>query len=98
MNARKSPIGAGFEAPELEGKLYILTGRKPAQVESTENLILLFIQTSKGALGSWAPSKMEFFARLSRIIVSDLLDFLELLHQAPLADSDSGLAHATMKQ
>jgi hypothetical protein len=70
MSARKSAIGAGFEAPEMEGKVYILTGQKPVQVEGVENLILLFIQTSKGALGSWATSKMEFFAGLSRIIVS----------------------------
>ena len=98
MNARKSAIGAGCEAPEMEGKLYILTGQKPVQIEGTENLILLSVQASKRALGARTTSKVELFRGLSGIIVSDFLDFLELLHQARLADSDSGLVHSTMKQ
>ena len=40
MDARKSPIGARFEALEMKGKVYILTGQKLVQIEGTENLIL----------------------------------------------------------
>lgn len=41
---------------------------------------------------------MESIDRLSRIVISDLFDFLELFHQARLADIDSDLMHPTMKQ
>lgn len=67
----------GFRAGEPKGKLYILTGQKPVQVQGAENLVLLAIQTGKGALGAGATSKMEFFRALSGIVVRDL-GFLRL--------------------
>ena len=62
MNARKARLARVSRAHGDEGKLYILTGQKPIQIEGAENLILLSVQASKGALGPWAASKMECFA------------------------------------
>ena len=63
-----------------------------------EEPILLAIQASKGALGPGVTSKMALFLGLSRIIVRDLFDFLELFHQARLTYFHSLLMHSTMKQ
>ena len=61
-------------------------------------MVLLTVPTGKCALRSGATSQVELFLGLSRIIVRDLFDFLELLHQALLANMDSRLVHPTMQQ
>ena len=58
ITMRQSPIGAGFGAPQVQGELYILTGRKPIEIEDLENAKLLTIQASKGALRPRAAANM----------------------------------------
>ncbi len=62
-----------------------------------ENLILLPIQASKGALRAWAPANMKLVGLLSGIVISNLFDLLELFHQTGLADVHPCLMHPTVK-
>ncbi len=49
-DVRKSAIGTGSVVSRVKGKMYILTGQKPVEIEGTENAMLLPIQAGKRAL------------------------------------------------
>jgi len=59
---------------------------------------LLKVQTRQGALGAGPAAATKRFAALRGIIVDDLLDSFELLHQTGLRNLDSRLAHAAVQQ
>src|SRR5437879_1398458 len=92
------PTEAGFDDPVPRGRVYILTGQKTVQLESPENLFLLRIEAREGALRAGPASWTKLFAALRRIVIRDLLDPFELLHQTGLRNLDSRLGHAAVQQ
>jgi hypothetical protein len=92
------PYWRGFWGTGKQRELYILTGHKSLQPQDAEDFALLAVQTCKSALRTWTPPKMMSLGRLGRIVVSDLLDFLEFFQESQLAHFDPRLIHAAMKQ
>src|SRR5207249_7503503 len=61
-------------------------------------LFLLSTEAREGALRAGPASRTKLFAALRRIVIRDLLDPFELLHQTGLRNLDSRLGHAAVQQ